>query len=96
MRISEITPFKLTDEKQNRQKEQTQTAASTQVLKQNKLVLKSDEARLDAGRITRIDVERSRRAVFSAELAQISTQESVANQWINLYKTLGGGWNISY
>lgn len=72
---------------------QAQNTASNEVLTQNKLVLQSDEARFAAGRINQVDVERSRRAVFAAELSTIGSAENSANQWINLYKVLGGGWH---
>lgn len=53
---------------------------------------KSVEANWRAGNVSLLSLEEARRSALSAEISQISLQQSRVQNWIALYKALGGGW----
>jgi NodT family efflux transporter outer membrane factor (OMF) lipoprotein len=45
-----------------------------------------------AGNTNLLDLESARRSALSAQMSQIELQTSRVQQWIALYKAMGGGW----
>jgi multidrug efflux system outer membrane protein len=48
--------------------------------------------RYDEGYASYIEVTDAERGLFNAELIHTGIQGSVLNAYINLYKSMGGGW----
>lgn len=58
--------------------------------------LKGAEANYKAGRVSLLDLEESRRLVYSAEQTFVLVRQERAEAWIAMYKAVGGGWNKKF
>ena len=52
----------------------------------------ASEINWQAGRISLLDLETARRTAISSEVSLIHVNQTRVDQWIVLYKALGGGW----
>ena len=53
---------------------------------------RASEINWQSGRISLLDLEIARRTAISAEIALIDVNQTRVNQWVTLYKALGGSW----
>jgi NodT family efflux transporter outer membrane factor (OMF) lipoprotein len=53
---------------------------------------RASEINWQSGRISLLDLETARRSAISAEVSLIDVNQLRVDQWITLYKALGGGW----
>jgi len=79
---------------------ETRTAAADRVAAQDRqIVALRDTARLaqrrfDEGYSDYLEVLDAQRSLFAVELSRINTQQSRLKALVDLYKALGGGWQI--
>jgi outer membrane protein TolC len=55
--------------------------------------LNATEANYKAGSVSLLDLEETRRTVYSAEETLVAARQEQAEAWIAMYKAVGGGWN---
>jgi outer membrane protein, multidrug efflux system len=53
---------------------------------------RASEINWQSGRTSLLDLETARRSAISAEISLIDVNQTRVDQWITLYKALGGGW----
>ena len=53
---------------------------------------RASEINWQSGRISLLDLETARRSAISAEVSLIDVNQTRVDQWITLYKALGGSW----
>lgn len=70
-----------------RREDDARTSAS-----QYRSYFRASEINWQSGRISLLDLETARRSAISAEVSLIDVNQTRVDQWITLYKALGGGW----
>lgn len=70
-----------------RREKDAQTSAS-----QYRVYFRANEINWRAGRLSLLDLELARRSALTAEISLIELTQARVDQWIALYKALGGSW----